>query len=110
MPFEIDGNFGGTAGLAEMLLQSHERDSDGRFILHVLPALPAAWPNGKVAGLRARGGVEVDIAWRDGKATKVELRATSNGTFRIRAPKGQQVDGPQVVDIEAGDVHQVRFR
>lgn len=86
-PFQIDGNFGGTNGIAEMLLQSQSGE------IKILPALPAAWPDGRITGLRARGGGEVSIAWRGGKAVNVELRASVDGTQKLRAAKGQTISG-----------------
>ncbi|MGA5097085.1 glycosyl hydrolase family 95 catalytic domain-containing protein [Streptomyces lavendulocolor] len=78
-PFQIDGNFGATAGVAEMLLQSHHG------VLDILPALPTAWPDGSVTGLRARGGVIVDIHWRHGVAVEADLSTTQDGALALRA-------------------------
>jgi alpha-L-fucosidase 2 len=81
-PFQIDGNFGATAGMAELLLQSH----DG--LIDLLPALPPAWSRGAVTGLRARGGVTIDLCWQDGRLTAATLTADRSGTHRVRLPDG----------------------
>ena len=88
--FQIDGNFGGTAGIAEMLMQSH------RGLIRFLPALPSAWESGKVTGLRARGGFIVDIVWRRGRVQGVMIQSTLGGPCAI------QIDPDRVPEVNFG--------
>ena len=83
-PFQIDGNFGYTAGVAEMLIQSHQTSADGLPVIELLPALPKIWPAGSVTGLRARGGVSVDQTWSDGRLVSAKITALRAGSFVIR--------------------------
>lgn len=77
-PFQIDGNFGGTAGITEMLLQSHAG------YIHLLPALPDNWQEGSIHGIRARGGFTIDMEWKKGKITRLSVTSHLGGTCRIR--------------------------
>ncbi|GAA1520774.1 glycoside hydrolase N-terminal domain-containing protein [Sphaerisporangium rubeum] len=94
-PFQIDGNFGATSGIAEMLLQSHNGE------LHVLPALPSAWPSGKVQGLRGRGGYTVDTTWSSGSPSEILVKFDRDGTVNVRS---RLFTGTyQVVDTSTGE-------
>lgn len=108
-PFQIDGNFGGTSGIAEMLVQSHLGQ------IELLPALPAAWTAGKVTGLRARGGFIVDIEWRDGRLIEAVIESTHGSDCRIafgeeltvRLPDGETIATGASFQTEIGGVYRV---
>ena len=117
-PFQIDGNFGGCAGIAEMLLQSQAGQ------IELLPALPSAWKNGSFKGLKVRGGGEVSAKWKEGRLTEAGLKALVSDSFRIKLPvdsanmsiKVNQkavslpvVDGMLVVELQAGDQLVLKF-
>jgi alpha-L-fucosidase 2 len=98
-PFQVDGNFGATGGLVELVLQSHRRVPGTRTpIVQLLPALPASWQTGAITGLRARGGFEVDLAWEAGKLKQATLRGTLGGPVRVQL-------GDQTLDLhtQAGE-------
>ena len=117
--FQIDGNFGATAAIAEMLLQSHSGTID------LLPALPSAWPDGEVKGLRARGGLQVDLRWSGGKANSCLIRPDFTGNYSFRAPQGQTIaaittrsnpvklvqhsDGSVLANLERGRTFRIKF-
>jgi alpha-L-fucosidase 2 len=106
LPMQIDGNFGGAAGISEMLLQSRSR-YDGTAVVHeidLLPALPEQWSRGRVKGLRARGGYELSFAWENGRLTEAALHALCGGTCRIHY-------GDRSVQLETrkGDIVPIRF-
>lgn len=96
--FQIDGNLGGAAGMAEMLVQSHLGTPDSR-IVELLPALPKAWPAGYVKGIKARGNITLDMAWKDGRLTEVSILSPTDREVTVRMPTNGQT---ATCDLTAG--------
>jgi alpha-L-fucosidase 2 len=103
-PFQIDGNFGGTSGVTEMLLQSL-KSPRGDDEIWLLPALPSAWPQGHITGLRARGGLKVDLSWKKGSLAECRLAADRDGKWNVRVGASSLP-----VEIKAGRSKTVRLR
>jgi alpha-L-fucosidase 2 len=98
-PFQIDGNFGATSGICEMLMQSHRRAADGTQLVELLSALPTAWPTGSFAGLRARGGFEIGVRWSNGRLDACTIRSLVGNPLTIK-----HGDRERRFDTKSGDV------
>jgi alpha-L-fucosidase 2 len=106
-PFQIDGNFGATSGITEMLLQSHLRDENGDYFQDILPALPSALSRGKVAGIKGRGGFEFTISWENGTLVLVEVKSLLGKKLNLRyAGKRiqQETNAGEVYTFKADDL------
>ena len=111
--FQIDGNFGGTAGITEMLLQSHLGTPENR-VLEILPALPASWKQGRICGIKARGNFEVSIDW-NAERIQVQVRSLTDNTLRVKCPAGtvpdtDLTDGLIVREMKQGETACFTFR
>lgn len=102
-PFQIDGNFGGTAGITEMLMQSHNGE------IFILPALPDLWPNGSIKGLRARGGFTIDIEWKNGEVINLKVHSRLGGNCRIRMHHEMESKGIELKDAQGNNTNPLQF-
>jgi alpha-L-fucosidase 2 len=102
-PFQIDGNFAGTAGMAEMLLQSHLKE------IHLLPALPAAWPAGKITGLKARGAFGVNMEWKDSRLLQAQVTSFSGGKCTIRTKYPVSIKNKSIQPVKDGETFLLVF-
>jgi alpha-L-fucosidase 2 len=99
-PFQIDGNFGSTAGIAEMLVQSHEQDHSGNWILNLLPAIPTVWQEGSVKGLRTRGGFQVNISWKHGQLHESEITSELGNICIVKTLQKVQIVNQKFKTLE----------
>ncbi|MGC4031268.1 MAG: glycoside hydrolase family 95 protein [Tepidisphaeraceae bacterium] len=111
-PYQADGNYGSTGGIAEMLLQSHQRVGQGddqAFVVELLPALPKAWPSGSIKGLKARGGFEVtDLVWQDGRVTDAKIKSLLGNDLVVKYHGKMariETSPNQIIDVDVKDGH-----
>jgi alpha-L-fucosidase 2 len=102
-PFQIDGNFGGSSGIAEMLLQSHIGQ------IHLLPALPGAWKTGNIVGLKARGGFELELSWENNALSKAVIKSLSGEVCTLRSSRNLSVSGVNAIVTQDGDDYIISF-
>ncbi|AYQ35928.1 glycosyl hydrolase family 95 catalytic domain-containing protein [Runella sp. SP2] len=103
-PFQIDGNFAGTAGMAEMLIQSHQDK------VHLLPAIPTSWPSGKVSGLRGRGGFEVSMQWEKNTLTQAQVKSINGEELRLLTHKPVTVQGTNTTSVKTADGYLLQLK